>query len=155
MKVKRVFGNNRKKAFVVETNKGVYEFPYSQLSLKPSKSDSLARVAPERAIGSEGFTYVLQSGASDTVHIDHVLRYAQDADYLREELIFKLTIEAKRLISELHFTKREVARRMKTSPSQLYRLLDPTFYGKTLDQMVSLLHCLGHRVDLVLRKEAA
>jgi len=34
------------------------------------------------------------------------------------------------------------------------RLLDQTFYGKTVDQMIRLLGVLGQEVDLVLRRAA-
>ena len=155
MKIKRVLWNNRKKAFAIEAGKECFEFPYSQLKLRPCKDDPLVSVTRDAALGNEGFTYTLRSGATDTVHIDHVLRYAQDREYLREELLFNLTTMAKRLLGEQGISKRALCRRMKTSPAQVYRLLDTTFYGKTVDQMVNLLHALGHRVEFKVKKEAA
>ena len=106
VKIKRVLGNNRKRAFLLDTSKGHYEFPYSQLKLKPSKRDPLAHVAPDGNFGNQAFSYQLRSGAADTVHIDHVLRYAEDTDYLREELVFKLTVEANRLMEKRRLTKK-------------------------------------------------
>jgi hypothetical protein len=42
-------------------------------------------------------------------------------------------------------------RRLGTSASQFYRLLDPTYYGKSVGQMLALLHILGKEVDFVIR----
>lgn len=154
MKVKRVTANNRKKCFQIETRKGVYEFPYSSLTVKPSSRDPLMSVKPDPEIGNEGLVYRLRSGAEDTVHIEQVLEYAGDYQYLCEQLLYKLTLEAQKLIKKSGLSKRELSRKLKTSPTQLYRLLDQSFYGKTIDQMVKLLHALGKSVDLVF-KEAA
>ena len=78
MKIRRVLGNNRKKVFVLDTRKGVYEFPYSELNLKPTARDPLVHVAPDPELGNEGFTYRLASGKENTVHLEHVLRFVDD-----------------------------------------------------------------------------
>jgi len=49
-------------------------------------------------------------------------------------------------------SKREVIRRLGTSASQFYRLLNPTYYGKSVGQMLALLRVLGKEVDLVVRE---
>jgi len=46
---------------------------------------------------------------------------------------------------------REVARLLDTSPTQLYRLLDPTNHAKSLKQLVSLLYLLGAEVEVEVR----
>ena len=46
-------------------------------------------------------------------------------------------------------SKREVIRRLNTSPAQLYRLLDTTNHTKSVDAMISLLGVLGMSVELV------
>jgi hypothetical protein len=43
---------------------------------------------------------------------------------------------------------RQLSRRLKTSPAQLYRLLDTTNYKKTVDKMLELLHVLDAEVEL-------
>ena len=50
---------------------------------------------------------------------------------------------------------REVARRLGTSASQLYRLLDPADDSKSLRQVIALLHVLGCRVDLAIKSGTA
>ena len=46
---------------------------------------------------------------------------------------------------------REVARLLDTSPTQLYRFLDPTNHAKSLKQLVSLLYLLGAEVEVEVR----
>jgi len=119
MKIRRVFANNRKKAFVIQTVTGVFEFPYSQLRLKPRPENPVAAVSPDPEIRREGFTYTLRSGASDTVHMDAVLEHNRDPEYLCELLLHKLTLSALDQIKARPAPKRELARRLKTSPKQL------------------------------------
>jgi hypothetical protein len=52
-------------------------------------------------------------------------------------------------------SKRELARRLRTSPSQLYRLLDPTNSAKSVGQMLALLHLVGREVDVVVNPTPA
>jgi hypothetical protein len=59
-------------------------------------------------------------------------------------------------MDEAGLSRREVARRLKTSVPQLYRLLDPSYSRKSLNQLVSLLQVLDCEVDVVVRpKDAA
>ncbi len=154
MKISRVFANNHRKAFIVDSSKGTMDYPYSRLKVKPHTRDPVAHVEPDAELGNEGFTYVLDSGKGDSVHIDSVLEYHKDPDYICELLLHDLTVRALGLLEKQKLTKRELARRLKTSPKQLYRLLDPAYYGKTINQMVRLLHVLGQSVEIVVKKAA-
>jgi hypothetical protein len=80
-----------------------------------------------------------------------VLEYNRDPSYLNDLLLHRLTVEAMTAIRESGLSKRELIRRLNTSPSQFYRLLDPTNYRKSVGQMVALLRLLGRKVDLVVR----
>jgi hypothetical protein len=51
--------------------------------------------------------------------------------------------------------RREIIRRLGTSPAQLYRLLDQTNYRKSVDQLLRLLQVLDCDVDLVVRAKGA
>ena len=154
MKINRVLVDNRKKSFLIQAGERSFEFPFSQLKVKPSKENLISHVEVERELGNEGFTYQLQSGQSDTVHIDHVLHACQDPEFQRTQLIYELTIQAQRSLVESKLTKRQVARLLKTSPAQLYRLLDQTNNKKTIDQMVKLMLCLGKEVIIKLKSAA-
>jgi hypothetical protein len=52
-------------------------------------------------------------------------------------------------------SKREIARRLRTSAEQLYRLVDQTNYRKSVDQVLALLQVLDCDVDLVVRARTA
>ena len=151
MKIVAVTANNRKKAFEVHTAKGDFTYPYAKLETPPAVHDRVVEVYPDEEVGNEAFTYKLESGAEDTVHGDAVLEYNQDPSYLSEVLLHKLTLEALTAMEESELSKRELIRRLETSPSQLYRLLDPTNSDKSVGQMLALLRLLGREVEFVVR----
>ena len=153
MKIKRVKPNNRKKAFEVTTYNQTYLFPYAKLELQPSTTDKIADVYVDAELGKEAFTYVLASGNEGTVHIDHVLEYNRDPAYLRDLLLYKLTLEAQNRVEASPLSKRELIRRLGTSATQFYRLLDQTNYKKSLDQLLSLLHVLDCDVELIVKEK--
>lgn len=62
------------------------------------------------------------------------------------------TFQARVRYEESGLSAREVARALHTSTSQLYRLLDPTNYNKSLHQLLALLTHLGYDVDVSLTK---
>src|SRR5262249_21757713 len=109
----------------------------------------------DRELGGEGFTYVLESGREGTVHVERVLEYNQDPDHLRDLLLYRLTLEAQTHIARAPLAKREIIRRLGSSPTQLYRLLDQTNYRKSIDQMLRLLQVLDCDVQLVVRAKSA
>jgi hypothetical protein len=113
------------------------------------------RAYVDKEIGREGFTYELRSGRAGTIHIEQVLEYNRDPNYLRDLMLYKLTLEAQRRIAHSPLSKREIVRRLGTSATQLYRLLDQTNYKKSIDQVVSLLQILECDVDLVVRAKTA
>lgn len=155
MKIRSVRHNNRKKAFEVRTSTKSFVFPYAKGDPEPTADDPIARVFVDKELGREGFTYVLESGREGTIHIEQVLEYNQDPGYLRDLLLYKLTIEAQRRVDASPLSKREMIRRLGTSPAQFYRLLDQTNYRKSVDQLLFLLQVLDYDVDLVVRAKSA
>jgi hypothetical protein len=147
--------NNKRKGFEASASGKTYVFPYVKAKPSPTSDDPIIRVYVDKELGGEGFTYELQSGKTGTVHIEQVLEYNRDPNYLRDLMLYKLTVEAQRRIAESPLSKREVIRRLGTSATQLYRLLDQTNYKKSLDQLVSLLQLLECDVDLVVRAKSA
>ena len=154
VRIKKVAVNMRKRVFSAEVKKLSYEFPFSRLEVIPTLQDPITKIYVDRELAYEGFTYVLKSGKEGSVVWDQFLDYNKDPDYEHDMLLFKLTCRALDLIKEKRIRKRELARRLRTSPSHLYRLLDTTFYGKTIDQMIKLLSALDYRVEFVLKKAA-
>jgi len=155
MKIRAVSYNNRKKAFEIKTSAETFVFPYAKAAPEPTAQEPVERVFVDEELDREGFTYVLASGKEGTVHIEHVLEYNQDPGYLRDTLLYKLTIEAQKRVEASRLSKREIIRRLGTSATQFYRLQDQTNYRKTVDQMLSLLHVLECDVDLVVRAKSA
>jgi len=155
MKIRSVRGNNHKKCFEVRTHSKVYPFPYAKADPPPTTADPLAGVTVDEELGREGFIYTLESGGQGTIHIEQVLEYNQDPGYLRDLLLYRLTLEAQRRVEESPLSKREIIRRLGTSATQFYRLLDQTNYRKSVDQLLNLLHVLDCDVDLIVRAKSA
>ena len=65
-------------------------------------------VSVDRELGDEAFTYVLASRDEGTVHIDHVLEYNQEPGYLRDVLLYRLTLEVQRRVENGPLSKREL-----------------------------------------------
>ena len=139
MKIRSVTHNNRNKRFALRTSATALVFPYSQTDPVPTAQNPVRNIFVDDEAGREAFTYVLDSGASGTVHIEHVLEYNRDPRYLRDLLLYRLTIEAQKRASASPLSKREIVRRLGTSAPQLYRLLQ-------------VLNC---DVDLVVRTKTA
>lgn len=152
MKIQSVEAKNRRRAFEVETAHGTFSLPYARLRLQPSSGNRVTRVAPDPELGHEAFTYELEDGSEDTVHFDAVLEYNEDPEYLRDLLLYKLTLEARKHVEESGLSKRELIRRLGTSGSQFYRLLDTTNTSKSVGQLLALLHVLNCDVDLIVRE---
>lgn len=154
MKIHRILANNRKKVFVIDSTKGTYELPYNLLPFPPTKEDPLVSVIADPELAKEAFTYKLRSGIEDSVHMDSVLYHSKDPEYLCNLMLHNLTCKALDKLKEKKISKRQLARQMKTSPQQIQRLLNTAFYGKTIDQMIKLLHVLGVTVELNFKKAA-
>lgn len=155
MKIRSVKHNNRKKVFEIRVGTRRFLFPFAKTDPPPSSDDPVRRVFVDEEIGREGFTYFLGSGREGTVHIEQVLEYNADPSYLRDLLLYRLTLEAQKRIEKSPLSKREIIRRLRTSPAQLYRLLDQTNYRKSVDQMVALLQTLDCDIDFVVRTKTA
>lgn len=149
MKIRSVDLNLRQKAFIVTTASSILPFPFSKLDPQPTSRDPIVRVYVDPELAMSGFTYILRSGKENSVVLDQVLEYNRDPDYLRKIVLHKMTIHARKLLSESKASRREIIRRMDSSPTQFYRLIDATFYNKTIDQMVRLLSALDCNVDFL------
>jgi len=91
------------------------------------------------------------SGNEGTVHLDQVLDYNRDPDYLRDLTVYELTLQAKERVERSDLSKREIIRRLGTSATQFYRLLDTANYTKSIGQLILLLEILDCSVELVVR----
>ncbi len=154
LKIKKVALNRRKKAIEIETKKGLLSLPFSRLPLVPTAADPIFSMEIDPELASMGISYSLKSGKEGTVLVDAFLDYNRDPDYLRIWMLHELTGKALKLLKGAGISKHEITRRLKTSPSQLARLLDPTNSSKSLDEMVRLITVLGYRLEWQIVKEA-
>jgi len=155
VKIRSVEANNRGRVFEVRVGGAVLPFPYSKAEPAPGPHERVVRVAINKELGREAFGFELRSGRSGVVHVEQVLEYNQDPSYMRDLLLYKLTLEAQARVAASPLSKREIVRRMGTSAAQLYRLLDQTNDVKSIDQMLNLLRVLDCEVDLVVRARTA
>jgi len=151
VKIASVSYNNHKHAFMLSTDSGDLTFPYSKTEVVPTAEDPIQAIWIDDELGGEAFTYRLASGREGSVHVEQALEYNRDPEYMRAFLLYRLTIEAQRRVADSPSTKREIIRRLGTSPAQFYRLLDQTNYRKSVDKMLALLHVLDCEIDLTVR----
>jgi hypothetical protein len=156
MKIRDVIVNNRKGQLELVARAGkTYAIPYVRLEVRPTSRNRIREAYVDKELGREAVTYVLDSGAEGTVHVEQVLEYNQDPAYLAELLNHKLTVAARYRVARSGLSRRELARRLRTSVPQLYRLLDPSNTRKSLNQLVGLLHLLDCAVDVVVTPRTA
>jgi hypothetical protein len=152
MKILRVATNNRRHLFEVRTRRQTFVFPYAKADPAPSTSDRVADAYVDPELGREAFTFRLASGAEGSVHIDAVLEYNEDPAYMADLTLYRLTQAARTHFESSGLSTREVARTLGTSPTQLYRLLDPTNSAKSLRQLMALLYLLGCDIDVEVKE---
>ena len=151
IKIKKIQKDNRKKQFnVFCTSNTQYIFPYSKLKIKPHLKNPIYKVFPDRECGNLAFTYILKDKSEDTIPLSAIFNYNQDFEYMRKKRLYHLTCKAQKVLKKKNISKSELARRMKSSPLQVGRLLNQTFYGKTTDQMIKLLKALDCEVHIRL-----
>lgn len=151
MKIRSIKANNHRRAFDVTLSKGTLTFPYSKAEPTPTQEDPTVRVYVDDELGREGFTYVLESGAEGSVHVDSVLEYNEDPVYMRNLLLYDLTVQAQQCMKASTLSQAEILRRAKTSASQAARLLDTSNTTKTVDKLLVLLGAMDCEVEFTVR----
>lgn len=150
MKVSEARIDLRKKELVIKAGRRTYRYPFGLVSA----DDPVTAVEADAETGNEAITCCLASGATRTIHLDDIRAHLGDAAFLREQLLYQMTLKAQQQIREKRLAKRAICRMLGTSPAQVYRLLDQTCYTKTVDQMLRLLQALGCTVTLQIGQAA-
>jgi hypothetical protein len=150
MKIKKVVVNNRRKAIEIDGPSGPLSLPFSKLRLVPTPRNPISRIKVDPELAHRAITYWLESGDEDSVHLDAFLEYNRDPELMRELVLHQLSVDARKLMEKSGLSKHEVIRRLGTSPSQLYRLLDTANYRKSVDEMLRLLAVLGATAKIVI-----
>ena len=155
MRIESARLDNRKRAFVLQTPRGEFAFPYTKADPEPTSTDRVVDFRIDEEMAGEAIVYRLESGREGFVHVDMALDYNREPSYMRDLLLHELTVDALRALESSGLAKREIIRRLGTSPAQLYRLLDPADYNKTVDRMLELLSVLGCEVEFTVRQRSA
>ncbi|MDZ7631544.1 MAG: hypothetical protein U5K74_09400 [Gemmatimonadaceae bacterium] len=155
MKIQFVSDNYRKRAIEVTFAGRTLDLPYDRLRVRPSAENRIVSVAPDPETGKQAFTYRLRSGEEDTVPLDAVLDANGDAAYLQHLMLHRLTLEVLDALRDSGIGVRSAARRLGTSPTQVYRLLDPAQANKSLGQLLALLAMTDREVEFEVRAKAA
>ena len=140
--------NNSKRAFVLTTSTQSLEFPYAKLEVPPTTADPIVEMFIDDELGREAVTYRLASGEEGFVHFEQALEYNLDPAFMRNLLLYKLTVLAQDALKTSPLSRREIIRRLGTSPAQFYRLIDQTNYRKSVDKVLELLYVLDCDVEL-------
>jgi hypothetical protein len=152
VKIHHVTVSSRKAQLELTVRSGkTYPVAYARLDPRPTARNPVRGAYVDPDLGREAVTYVLESGEEGTIHIDQALELNEDPRLLATLMCHKLTVEARRRVAGSGLSRRELARRLRTSVPQLYRLLDPTNTRKNLGQLVSLLRVLDCEVDVVVK----
>lgn len=122
---------------------------------RPTRSHPIVRAYVDDELARECVTYVLRSGAEGAVHIDHALDYDEDPRCLADLMIHKLTVEVERRVEQSGLSRRELARRLRTSVPQLYRPAGPHEHAKDSRPADGLLPLLDCEVRLVGKSRRA
>lgn len=150
MKIQSVQVNLKKQCIEISTVTGNYTLPFARLPLAPTPENPIDSIEADAELANEAITYRIRSGEEETIHLDAFLDYNRDFDFMHNLHLYNLTLQATELLNRSGLSKREVARKLKTSPAQLYRLLDTANYSKTIDQMLKLLHGIGSQVEIIV-----
>src|SRR5688500_5247331 len=98
VKINSVRANNRLKAFEVRAGRRVLRMPFARLPLQPTSDNRITQLYVDPELGNEGFTYVLEDGQIDSLHLDAVLDYNADPGLLSRLFLYELTREARKAV---------------------------------------------------------
>mgnify|MGYP003667377322 FL=1 len=146
--IKSVNVNNYAKKITIEVKRAVYIMPFAKLMTKPTRNNPIIEIFVDQELAGEAVTYMLKNGEVDSIPLDAFLDYNRNPDYLKKIFLFEMTNVALNKLKSTQISKNEICKRLRTSPSQLARLLDPTNTKKTMDKMLELLVILGADVQL-------
>lgn len=134
-KFKNVAFDNKKRVFHLEYTSGLkFDCPYFSLGIK----DKVVDAGPDPEVGGHSFYFTLENGKKDYVPFDQPLHIVQNPEHVKEQTLYQMTKRINGVIAREGVSKRELARRLNTSMSQLSRLLDTTNYKKELSRLIEI-----------------
>ena len=150
-KFRKVGYDNKKRVFRLGYTSGLKsECPYSALGIR----DKVVEAGPDREAGRHSFYFVLDNGKKDFVPFDQPLHIVQHPEYVKQRTLYEMTKKMTEFIEREKVSKRELARRLGTSTSQLSRLLDTTNYKKELSRLIELAAILNYEFKWAFKRAA-
>jgi hypothetical protein len=148
-KFKTVGFDNKKRVFKLEYTSGLKVVcPYSVLGIREKVKDA----GPDSEAGEHSFYFVVESGKKEYIPYDQPLHVVQNPEYVKHETLYQMTKAINGFISKEKIPKRELARRLSTSMSQLSRLLDNTNYKKELSRLIEIAAMLNYEFKWQFKK---
>ncbi|MEK6706554.1 MAG: helix-turn-helix transcriptional regulator [Bdellovibrionota bacterium] len=148
-KFKRVEFDNKKRVFHLEYTSGLkFDCPYFSLGIR----DKVIDAGPDPEVGGHSFYFILGNGKKDYVPFDQPLHIAQNPEYVKEQTLYRMTKRINEFIEREGISKRELARRLNTSTSQLSRLLDTANYKKELSRLIEIATILDYEFTWEFKK---
>ncbi|MBI1870707.1 MAG: hypothetical protein HYS07_05895 [Chlamydiae bacterium] len=148
---KKVDFDNKKKVFHLLYISGLeIECPYSALGIR----EKVIEAGPDQEVSGYSFYFVLEGGEKNFVPFDQPLHIAQHPEYVRETVLYEITKQINCFIDQEQVSKRELSRRLRTSMSQLARLLDTTNYKKEFSRLIELAAILNYEFKWKFKKAA-
>jgi|SRR5579884_2821965 len=146
---RKVSFDNKKRVFHLEYTSGLkLDCPYSSLGIK----DRIVDAGPDKEVGRHSFYFTTEDGTTDYVPFDQPLHIMQNPEYVKEQTLYQMTKRINEFIRREGVSKRELARRLNTSLSQLSRLLDTTNYTKELSRLIEIAAILDYEFKWEFKK---
>ena len=150
-KLKRAECDNKKKVFHLEYTSGLkIECPYSSLGIKTK----IIEAGPDDDDGHHSFYFIPDHGKKNFVPFDQPLHIVQNPEYIKQQTLYEVTKQLNVFIEKEKVSKRELARRLSTSMSQIIRLLDTTNYKKELSRLIEIAAMLNYEFKWSFKKAA-
>ena len=157
-KIKKIVPNYKKNVLHMTVQEGaksrVYHLPFSAFrDKKIGVRNKFVSIDIDKDLGSQSASFILQDGSKGDFPADLALYYG-DPSYQWSPLNqLKRVVRDKIRQSKISF--RVLADILKTSPSQVMRLLDEETASKQVSQLFRIAEVAGYQVEFHLKKRLA
>jgi hypothetical protein len=157
-KFKNVRPNYRRNLLEITLTEGKrsrsYTLPFSLVgATKAGARNRFAQIAIEKELGSQGVSYVLEDGTKGDFPSELVLYHCEPSyDW---SPINQLKRALKGELGKSKLSVRVLADALRTSPTQVVRLLEENRASKQLLQLFKLAELAGYRIEFRLRRKPA
>ena len=151
MKFKSVtFCNRKKRINTIYSNNKEYEVHYSELGIKRNIKNILIDTE------TKGLSLIIEldDGELNYMPYDQILYLRKDPEYMLKLHIQHIVADIKKALKEQKISKAFLRDALKTSDSQLNRLLDSKKINKNLFQLYKLSNLLKLEPEFCLKKVA-